>query len=271
MTANEILQFFLQKANWFDKTQTVDKIIIGEESKEVNSILVTWMVHDDTVDYAVRHGYDMIMTHEPTFWFHSGELYNIFIGEQTSPKIKTANEKAKKILNQGIVIMRNHDVWDRFPEIGIPFEFARQLGIEAEPFLSMQNGYMHRYDIQPILYGDFVQQVANACARLGEEGIQVFGDSQKMVKKIGIGTGCCCDLEAFYQSECDVAIICDDGQVYWRDISWAMEVGMSIIRVNHGTSEEAGMRTLAKYVRDELHIKSEYYPHRQGFHIVHSK
>lgn len=268
MKAKEILQFFLDKADWFDKTQTVDKIVIGNPEKEVSSILVTWMIHNDTIDYAIKHGYDMIMTHEPTFWFHADELENVTNGDNESPKIQTARAKAKRLQENDIVVMRNHDVWDRFPEVGIPHEFARAIGIDVKPTSSFFMDYMFRYDIKPISYGAFSKQVAKACAKMGEEGIQVFGEPNKQVSKIGVGTGCCCDLDEFVKQGCDCAIICDDGQFYWRDTSWAIEIGFPVIRINHGTSEEAGMPSLAEYCKEQLKIKSEYYPHRQGFHIV---
>lgn len=268
MKAKEILEFFLNKADWFDKTKTVDRIIIGNPEKEINSILVTWMTHRDTIDYAIANGFDMIMTHEPTFWFHENELENVAKGDPSSPKIQTAKEKIKRLQDADIVVMRNHDVWDRFPEVGIPSEFAKALGITVKPTASFYMGYMFRYDVEPMTYEAFSKQVASACAKMGEEGIQVFGDSAKMVSKIGVGTGCCCDLDEFVKQGCDCAIICDDGQFYWRDTSWAIEIGFPVIRINHGTSEEAGMPSLAKYCEEQLHIKAEYYPHKQGFRIV---
>lgn len=64
----------------------------------------------------------------------------------------------------------------------------------------------------------------------------------------GIGTGCIVDLDVFAAMGCDAAVVCDDGCAYWRDAAWALESGLSVIRVSHGVSEEPGMRTLAAHV-----------------------
>lgn len=268
MTAKEILQYFLDQSDWVDKKNTVDKIIIGDENKEIHSVLVTWMIHDNTINYAIENGFDMIMTHEPTFWFHADELSNLVAGDETNPKIVTAKAKAKKLLDHNLVVIRNHDVWDRFPKIGIPYAFANELGFTQKPSFIYENGYMLRYDINPIPFCDFYNYVKKACSGLGEPNIQVFGDANKLVQHIGIGTGCYCYLDLFMKQGCDVAIFCDDGQWYWRDVSWAIEANYPMVKVNHGTSEEAGMKTLATYIIENLPLKTEYYAHQQGFRTI---
>ena len=74
MKAKEINEFFLSKAHWIDRDTTLDKIIIGDENKEVKKILVSWMSTLSCVEYAIENGFDMIITHECTFWIHENEL-----------------------------------------------------------------------------------------------------------------------------------------------------------------------------------------------------
>ncbi len=269
MKANEILNHFLSLADWFDKTATVDRIIMGDPQKDVNKILVTWMSTLQAVEYAVEHGFDMIMTHEPTFWIHSHELENMKDWEADHVKRKAAEEKKRLIEENGIVIVRNHDVWDRMPDLGIPWALADFLGFKGMPCAVGEEGFQHRYDMEPVKLGVFAKKMASRLALLGEPQIQVFGDLEKEVSRIGIGTGCCCKLDTFSKMGCDAAFVCDDGIWYWQDITWALEAGYPILRINHGTSEEPGMITLAEYINNNLQgISAQYLPHISGINMI---
>lgn len=60
-----------------------------------------------------------------------------------------------------------------------------------------------------------------------------------------------------------VSIVCDDGASYWSDHKFAMDAGHSVIRVNHGTSQELGMITMTEYINCLLEpIKAQYLPNK---------
>ena len=46
------------------------------------------------------------------------------------------------------------------------------------------------------------------------------------------------------------------------------DIGFGVIRVNHGTSEEAGMMTLADYINESLDVSAEYLPTGCVFQLV---
>lgn len=272
MKAKEILEYFLSRADWFDKTNTVDKIINGDPEKEIRKVLVTWMSTMDAVKYAAANGFDMIMTHEPTFWIHANELEAMSKWDPGYEKQEAAGNKMRLIQEHGIVVLRNHDVWDRMPEVGIPWALADFLNLGGKCTATESKGYQLRFDIKPVKLSEFAERVAARTALLGEPQIQVSGDMETMVSRIGIGTGCCCKLEASMRMGCDVSIVCDDGNWYWQDLVWAQEIGYPFIRINHGTSEEPGMITLASYINNHLPgIEAEYFPHKCGYSVVGGK
>jgi len=262
MMAAEIREHFVSQAPWVDLDKTVDRIIMGDPNKQVRSILVTWISSLEAVRTAVSRGFDMLMTHEPTFYVHANEPPQA----ENSP---IGCRKKRLIEQSGLVVLRNHDVWDRMPKIGIPWAWAQFLGILGEPVATGYDGYQHRYDIQPVALQEFAEQVAAKTATIGEPAVQVVGDAKQPVSKIGIGTGCACRIEVFQQMGCDLAIVCDDGSCYWREIQKASDEGYPVIRVNHGTSEEPGMRTLTQYINERLPgVRAEHLPHGSCFRFV---
>ena len=262
MKAIEINRHFLDQADWVDPANTVDRVIAGDPEKEIERVLVTWISSFAAVITAVERGVDMLMTHEPTFWVHMNEMENLEDSDIARAKLGFIEES-------GLVVLRNHDVWDRMPEVGIPWAWARFLGLGDRPVGTGMHGYQHRYDIEPLTLDAFAARVAARTAAIGEPCVQVVGDGAAEVSRIGIGTGCCTDLREFQAMGCDVGVVCDDGSCYWGPIQRAADEDFPVVRVNHGTSEEPGMVTLTAYINEHLPgVSAEHLPHGSCFRLV---
>jgi len=260
MKVRDILEHFLSRADWIDRETTVDRVIVGDAGIEVGSCLVTWMPSFRVLRRMVERDMRLLVCHEPTFWNHLDE--------------RPANDaeiqkKLNFIQEHDLVILRNHDCWDRWPDVSIPWAWAGFLGLGSKPVTVGADGYQHRYDIDPVPLETFARHVAGRCASLGEPLVQVIGNASQVVSRIGIGTGCGCDIPTFQQMDCDCSIVCDDGSVYWAGIQRAEECEHPVIRVNHGTSEEPGMVTLTEYLNTHFDgLCAEHLPHGSSFHLV---
>ncbi len=257
---NDVLEHFLSRCDWIDREKTVDRVIIGDSAKEVDHCLVTWMPSLKALQTMVERGINFMICHEPTFWNHRDDK------PDSDPGSK---EKQEFIEKHDLVIVRNHDCWDKWPDIGIPWSWAEFLGIEGAPVEIGANGYQHRYDIEPVGLDEFAGRIADSCRSIGEPMVQVTGGSDMKVSRIGIGTGCGCDIKTYIEMGCDCSIVCDDGSCYWSNIQRAEDLGHPVIRVNHGTSEEYGMVTMTKYINDNIDgLTAEHLPHGSTFRLV---
>jgi len=264
MKAKEIENHFFSVADWVNRERTVDGILLGDPEKEIGKVLVTWMPSFEALRTAVKGGFDMVIPHEPTFFAH--------VERDKIEELELGREKKKFVEKNGLVILRNHDVWDRMPEIGIPWAWARFLGMGEKPVEIGGNGYLHRYDIEPTPLDDLARTIAEKTKAIGEEAVQVCGDGARLVSKVGTGTGCACNIERYQEMGCDVSVVSDDGSIYWRTIQWAKDGDHPVIRVNHGTSEEPGMVTLTKYVNDTFpDVTAEHLPHGCCYRLVEAK
>ena len=260
MKAIDILEHFLSRSDWVDREDTVDRIIVGDPDREVETCCVTWMPSLDAIKATVARGADLLVCHEPTFWNHRDDRPVT----EGPPAVK-----ARFIAEHDVVILRNHDCWDRWPDVGIPWSWAQFLGLESAPAAIGADGYQHRYDLEPVSLDEFAARVAARCATIGEPSVQVTGDGGQQVSRIGIGTGCGCDIKTYMDMGCDCSIVCDDGSCYWANIQQARDLGHPVIRVNHGTSEEHGMVTLTRYINDRIDgVTAEHLPHGSMFRLV---
>jgi putative NIF3 family GTP cyclohydrolase 1 type 2 len=255
MKAIDFLNHFRDQADWIDLDQTVDLILAGDPQHEVSRCLVVWMPSFEAVRYAVENNFDTIMCHEPLYWNHFHKIEEV----EADP---LAQEKLAYVRANKLTVLRNHDCWDRWPNLGIPWAWADFLGFKDEPAQIGADGYQHRYDISPASVEILVHRVAAACAKIGEPVIQAVGDLSKTVTKIGIGTGCACEIREYIRMGCDCFIVTDDGTWYWRDLQMAADLGYPVIRVHHGTSEEPGLVTLAAYIREHFDFPVEHYAQR---------
>jgi putative NIF3 family GTP cyclohydrolase 1 type 2 len=264
MRVSEILEHFLSRADWVDRATTVDRVIAGEAEADVDRCMVTWMPSSAALRCMVDRDIRLLICHEPTLWNHSDE--------RRTEDQPGSREKLAYIQEHGIVILRNHDCWDRWPDVGIPWSWAQFLGFGDQPKTISPKRYQHRYDIAPLSLETLARRVAERCGSLGEPLVQVTGEASRMVSKIGIGTGCACDISTYRQMGCDCSIVCDDGSCYWAGIQRADDLGHPVIRVNHGTAEEPGMVTLTKYINDHLQgLQAEHLPHGSTFRLVGAK
>jgi putative NIF3 family GTP cyclohydrolase 1 type 2 len=263
MKVIDILEHFLSRSSWIDRANTVDRVIIGNPESKVDRCLVTWMPSFGAVRQAVASRVGLIVCHEPTFYSHQTDRFDIH--PETA---RIVFEKRDFINQHGLTILRLHDTWDRWPDIGIPWAWGRFLELPAPPAAISPDKYQHRYDIKPVTLDQFARHVARKCASIGEPAVQVTGDGRQLVSKIGAGTGCGCNLDVYRRIGCDCSIVCDDGSCYWAGIQMAEDWGNPVIRVNHGTSEEPGMVTLTKYINDNLDLRAEHLPHGCTFRLV---
>lgn len=261
MTAKEILEYFLSQTTWVDRQRTVDKVVAGDGDKDVDRCLVTWMPGYDALQAAVDRGISLVICHEPTFWDP---------GDALQPGDSAAMAKKQFILDHELVVLRNHDCWDRWPAVGITWAWAQFLGLGSVPKTMSPDGYQHRYEIDATTLDELAGRTAGRCASFGEPRIQVIGDGCATVSQIGVGAGCACDIKTFVEMGCDCSIVSDDGSLYWMGIQRAIDTKHPVIRANHGTAEEPGMITLTQFINENLQgrLFAEYLPHMCSYRLV---
>lgn len=260
MRVTDILEYFLSRADWVNRETTVDRVILGDEQADVDHCVVSWMPSFRALRHMVERGLRLLICHEPTFWNHR---------DNRSADDPVSQEKLAYIRDHDLVILRNHDCWDRWPDVGIPWAWADFLGLGNSPQAVASDGYQQRYDIEPVPLDTFARRLAQRCDSLGEPLVQVTGDGSQMVSRIGVGTGCGCDIPTYQAMDCDCSIVCDDGSCYYGGIQRADDSSHPVIRVNHGTSEEPGMITLTKYINESLEgLRAEHLPHGSTFRLV---
>ena len=236
------------------KEPSVDRVVIGNPDTEVTRLGTAWMPYWKTLREAVSRGVNTLVVHEPTFYSHWDlEAKDAEYTQKTEAGkeayLKAIEQKKQWIMEQGLVIIRCHDVLDIVPEFGIPYAFGQALGFTNKDIIASKK-YFNQYRLeQPAAAIEVAGKIASKLESADQPGVAFYGDPDYRVKSIALGTGCACDPLDFMDSGADLYIGIDDTIRTWTQTTFAEDSGLPLIVINHGTSEEFGMRVLNEHLR----------------------
>jgi putative NIF3 family GTP cyclohydrolase 1 type 2 len=235
---------------------SVDRIVIGDPTTPITKIGTAWMPYWKTLKKAVEEGVNTLIVHEPTFYTH-WDLDAENSDYQRAPipardkYTSVVNEKKKWIEDNGLVIIRCHDVLDKVPDWGIPYALGMGLGLTNESIVKSKKFY-NVYEIDPTPAVEVAQKIAKSLKKVDQPGVAFYGDENYSVKTIGLGTGCICDPLEYSELGPDLYIGIDDTIRTWIQTTYAEDTGQPLVVINHGTSEEFGMQSLNEHLRKTL-------------------
>jgi len=232
---------------------SVDRIVIGGPGTEVTGIGTCWLPYWDTCRQAVRDGVNLLIVHEPTFYTH----WDL---DEKSPDLFAASAAGKEaygkavlvkkdwILTNKLVIIRCHDVLDKIGGFGIPFAFGRLLGFSGDDIIRSEP-YYNVYRTAPRPAIEVARAIARKMADVRQPGVAFYGDKDRAVASVGVGTGCFCDPIEFMGLAPDLFVAIDDVVRTWTQTVYARDTGHPLVVVNHGATEEAGVRGLSEFLK----------------------
>lgn len=253
LTAARLQQFLTSQTEL--KSDTVDRIIIGNPDTLIKKIGTCWLSDWATCRKAVDSGVNVLITHEPTFYTHR-DLDEVpgFLqrsSDYTKGQYLFQIEKKKKWINDnGLVIIRNHDTLDALQDKGIPFAFGQFLGFRNSDIIASRT-YYNVYKFKKQTASSFAKDLAGKLKELGQPGLAFYGDPEREVASVGIGTGWICDPMDYADLKPDVYIAINDVIRTHVQTVYANDTGHPLIVIDHGTSEEMGMRSLNQIIREK--------------------
>jgi putative NIF3 family GTP cyclohydrolase 1 type 2 len=245
---------------------SVDRIVIGDPGTFVKKIGTAWMGYMSICQQAVNDGVNVLIVHEPPFYnkdISYFEQENDLPGQTRKEYLEMVRKKARWIEEHGLVIIRSHDVMDIVPGFGMPYALGMALGFTGDDIIRRAPGY-NVYRTGPAPAIGVAQHIADALKSAGQPGVGFCGDSDYMVRSVGIGAGCNSDPLSLSWLEPDMYVVVDDKIRNWIQTPFAEDSGRPLVMINHGTSEEYGMRLLQLHLADR-YPSYETVHYRTGF------
>jgi len=251
MICSDIHRHFQKVGPFVDWSRQVDGVKVGDPEREVTTVATVWKPTFPALREAHERGAEFVVAHESVFVKGGVE------GE-TEKALPSEREKLDWLRETGLVVYRCHDLWDRFPDIGITWSWQKglELGgkivVDRFPYLVTK--------IEPLPLSRLAGHIIERIRELGQTSAAVVGDLDQPVSMVATGTGVTPDPIDLWNLGADVGVMTDDYFLYCREGAHAMERGFPMIVVNHGVAEEWGIRNLAKYLAGK-------FPELEVFHI----
>jgi putative NIF3 family GTP cyclohydrolase 1 type 2 len=262
MKAWELHRHMQEVGKWVNWENTVDQFLFGNKDLEVKGIAVSWMPTFANLEKALNFGCNLFVTHEPLCAVTVDDEGKIVGGtpfvDNHLKRLKgmTIKEddvwirKHEWLKKTGFTVYRCHDFWDDFPDTGIHGAWAKWLGFDGKPVASKMFYEVH--NVGNITVDELTRKILERVRPLGQDVVHVIGDKKKIVSRIAVGTGAITNYREMYNLGADVLLVTDDGTELWESGQWSHDSGVPIIVVNHATSEEPGMKTLAHYIQKQF-------------------
>ena len=254
MDCQDIANHFKATGDWVAWDKTTDTFKAGNAAKPVKKVAVAWKASWNALRTAVARGAEMFISHE--------SICVNAVNSSPRPEVVFAlpSEKPKFewLERTGLVVYRCHDFWDRFPKEGVRDSWRAVLKIGSKIVADEYPFYVTEVD--SVTVRELAHHVLQQIRPLGQNGIMVSGNLEKRVSRVGTGTGAYSKSLEMRELGADVGIITDDYHLHVRMGVHAAELDFPLIIVNHGVSEEWGIRNLARYL-------GRTFPALEVFHI----
>jgi len=244
MKVKEVVEIVLTLNGGKKFEKTCDQLIEGDWEQEVTGVVTTFMATVEVIKQAIDKGYNLIITHEPTYFTGSDRLDWL----ESDP----VYHKKKALINDNrISIWRYHDHMHSGITDLIYTGLLKTLG--WEDYLETNIPLPHCYSIPSTSLADLVDFLRNT---LEMEVIRIVGNTEIKCSRVGILVGGGSlglgveEMPATLMNEENLdVIICGEItewtlSAYVRDAA-ALGFNKAIIIVGHERSEEPGMKYLA--------------------------
>ena len=245
MKINEIIADLQATGSWVKWNRaTRDRVLFGDIDQTVTGIGVCWVASEKAIQQAIKQNVNLIISHENAFYKAGTCLETQFVNQI---------EKKQQLLSEhGICIYRCHDVWDAMPEYGVSDQWAKRLGY---PLLQKRviDSYYQWVKIETLSVKDVAQHIANVVKKDGEEGLYVFGDVDKKINTLALGTGAATNLFEMISGydKVDALVVSDDGITNYCEVQFALDSGVPLIVVNHAGCEMCGIEGMERYFKQK--------------------
>lgn len=239
MKAQDVMDHFQKVGTWVNWERTCDQFLHGDPDADVNGIATTWIPTNHVIRHAADNGLNLIVTHEQCY-------VQGYVGSASGDRV---NDEKRALLDEhGMTVMRCHTTWDRMPDVGIPDAWAEFLGFETEP--RPTESYYKVCLCDGLTVEEVGGRVLEKVRELGQDWVLVFGDRRKAVRRMAVGTGAITNLPEMYELDVDLILATDDGMNTWDGGTFAADLGVPLLIVNHATAEKPGMRAMAEYLKE---------------------
>jgi putative NIF3 family GTP cyclohydrolase 1 type 2 len=238
LTADQVIERIRQNVGVPWRTQTVDKIVLGDGATPVKGVATTMMATFDVVKRCVAAGMNLIISHETPVYMHQDDV-------QPLAKDLAYLAKREYIEKNRVVVFHFHDHWHARRPDGIATGMTRELGWEKN--IDPENPRRYTFPGTPL-----AQFAKDMQTRLNARTMRVVGDPKMPVNKVTASWGYMSAVAMAARPEIEVLVVGETRE--WEVVEYIQDCiaagqKKALIVVGHVLSEQAGMKYCAEWLK----------------------
>ncbi|MGN1104550.1 MAG: Nif3-like dinuclear metal center hexameric protein [Candidatus Coproplasma sp.] len=222
--------------------------IIINCNNEVTGALFSLDLSEETVNWALKQGYNLIVTHHPAIY---GGISRIDI---------TRDPKSRAIENcikNGISVISMHLNFDAAPQ-GIDYHLMCGLGGKSCKLSAPVSGggYGRVYEVEPATVSQFLQKVS---AEFKTHRAVYHGDESITISKVGSFCGAGFDdtnMHFAIDNGCNLFVSSD---LKHHEITELVERGIGVLELTHYSAESYGFIRIYEKIKESINVPSSYF------------
>lgn len=241
VTANDIIDRIKSNITGTWSEKTMDTFKAGNPDDQVTGVLVTFMATMEVLRKAKKMGYNLIITHEPTFYDHFDKNPHY----ENDPVLL---QKKQFIDDNGLIVWRFHDHWHSTEPDGIYVGMNRFLEWKDYQVEGTDRYYQFPKQTLRKFVTDLTHKFENITVR-------VVGDPQMEFTKAGIilgAPGAVPQIGMLEEERVEVLIAGETNE--WETVEYVRDAvaqnrKKALVLLGHLNSEEEGMRYCAEWLK----------------------
>ena len=244
ITAKEAIQRIVAATGAAPPPNTVDTIKAGDPNTVVTGVATTFLDTYQVLEKAVADHKNFIITHEPTFYNHPDDM--TVLGDDP-----VQVQKLAYIKEHHLVVWRFHDTWHLRNPDGILEGVINEFG--WKPYQSSSDQHLFTLPQTTV-----AQLAATLRKKTNARIIRVIGDPDMSVTHIALLPGAAgLTRQVKLLERDDVQVLVAGEASEWETVEYARDAAAqgrhkALILLGHETSEEAGMRYCAEWLKNVL-------------------
>jgi putative NIF3 family GTP cyclohydrolase 1 type 2 len=262
MKCLEIHEYFRSVGPFINWDKTGDSFTMGDPEQPIRKIATIWKPTLPALQSAHEGGANFVISHESLLVRGGGP------GSEEKAAMPTERDKVDWLKKTGLVVYRCHDLWDRFPDIGIRFSWQKGLDLGGQ--IIADQFPLLVTELKSMTVKQLALHVLDRIRPLGQDWIAVTGNLDQVVSRLATGTGVTTDPMAMWSLGADVGIVTDDYFLNCREGAHALERGFPLLTVNHGIAEEWGVANIAVHLREAFpQLQVSHIPQSCQYRVIH--
>lgn len=201
------------------------------QNVQISRVAVGWMATLEAVRQANQLGCQLLITYGP-----------LYAGSSNHP---AAREKRDVLDSSRMVVLRLHDVWERYPAVGT--RDSLRAFLQLDPVRRNSDpASVSVHAVTPQSALAWAQHVADRFRTLGVGAVELVGNKAKPIALFAIGDGLDRDARAMMLQGADAGLIKEFQR--WRELWWAIDNNFPVIIVDHQAADLPGVRNLKLYI-----------------------